>query len=243
MWCRHERTVMADGHETVCRDCGTVVDANRVEEDPPGTGRSHHLYGRHTLGSADPVPAMQLGKDRDSAELKRYIPHRIEGRAARTVSRITGICNALHLPDSLQEDILHRYQRIRASGCVDGMTPESVALAVYHSVKERAVAVSDRQIITAVKMAFGRRKMPSLARIAYRLADAGGADCTNPRGDRYFFNLMLRRVLRGTTWNRIEYERNQQRAWELYRDVYTAGGRKTRLRQAIEAAFGVRDQP
>ena len=246
VWCRHGSTVVADGHETVCRDCGTVVDAGRVEEAPPGAGQSYHMYGRHSLGSADPVPAMRLGEGRDSAELKRYMPHRMEGRAARTVSRIAGVCDALRLPGSLQEDVLHRYRRIRAGGGAGGMTPECVALAVYRAVKDRAVAVSDRQITEAVKMAFGRRRMASLARIAYRLAGAGGgggADGGGADGDRYLFNLVLHRVLRGTTWGRIEYERNRKRAWDLYLEVYTAGGRRARLRQAIAAAFGVGGRP
>ena len=242
VWCRHGSTVVADGHETVCRDCGTVVDARRVEEAPPGAGQSYHMYGRHSLGSADPVPAMRLGEGRDSCELRRYMPHRMEGRAARTVSRIAGVCDALRLPGSLQEDVLHRYRRIRAGGRACGMTPECVALAVYRAAMDRAVAVSDRQITEAVKLAFGRRKMPSLARIAYRLGGAAGAG-GGARGDRYSFNLMLHRVLRGTTWGRIEYERNSKRAWDLYLEVYTAGGRKARLRQAIAAAFGVGGRP
>ena len=85
-------------------------------------------------------------------------------------------------------------------------------------------------------MHFGRKRIPSMAKIVHRLAHVLGDGGAKDRV-KYEFNTMLKRLTAdpGMRWDRPD--RRKRFAWSLFTDVYKDGSPKSRARNAIEHAF------
>ena len=226
--CPHESIVRSDG-EAVCTKCGAVVDGPNA--DGAGTGGPSSpmpgLFPPRSLGSREVMPEMD-----GTADARRYFRGGMFDEM--TLWRLSSVCDQLELPQHVQDDAWKRF--LRTSGQVPPRKAEHACMAIFYACMDGETAVTDGEIIDAVKTHFGRKRIPSMSKILHRFAhmlgDGGAKD-----HDKYMFNTMLRRLTvdPGMQWDRLD--RRKRFAWLLFTDVYRDGGPKGRARNAIEHAF------
>ena len=226
--CPHESVVHSDG-EAVCAKCGAVVDGPNA--NGAGTGGPSSptpgLFPSRSLGSKEEMPEMD-----GTAAARRYF--RGGTSDERTLSCFSNVCEKLDLPQHVWNDAWERF--LRTSRQIPPRKAEHACIAILYACMDGETAVTDGEIISAVKTHFGRKRIPSMAKIVHRLAHVLGDDGAKDRV-KYEFNTMLKRLTAdpGMRWDRPD--RRKRFAWSLFTDVYKDGSPKSRARNAIEHAF------
>ena len=228
--CPHERILRSDG-EDVCTKCGAVLDSQSI--DDAGTGdqspSAPNLFLDKALGSREGMPKMD-----GTAAARRYFSGRTSGE--KTLSRFSNVCEKLGLPRHVRDDAWGRFSR--TSRQVPRRKAEQACIAILHACIDGETAVTDEEIVDAVKKYFNRKKIPSMAKIVHLLMDVLGHNGAKDYS-KYVFNTMLKKLTGDLGMSEAELARHKKFAWSLFTEIYDEENPKRRARSAIENAFGL----
>ena len=224
--CRHDKISCIDG-ENACTDCGVVFGAEQVNENIyRNSSTQPNLFVSKSLGTRNDVPSME-GMD----GVKRYFRGGMSD--GRTLSCFSNVCEKLSLPQHIRVDAHNRFGRICKQ--VSQKTAEHACVAVFRACRGRGIPIPEEEIIEAVRVSFGRKKMASMTKIVYQHmhVDKDGGD----KGEKYYFYLILNRCLKGMRLTERERTRRIALAWHMFCTM-PDGTINSRARHAIHAEFG-----
>ena len=218
-----------DGENT-CTDCGIVKGAEYVGDNIYRNVDTHpNLFITHSLGTKNDVPGME-----GMAAVKRYFKGGMGNE--RVLSCFSNACEKLTMPEYARVDAYNRFMGI----CRQMLqkTAEHACMAIFRVCRGDGIPIPDGAIIEAVRVSFGRKKMPSMAKMVYQHMHIIESDHMNGGEDKYYFYLVLKQRLRHSCLEEHDYNTRLKIAWYLYQDVYKAGNHSSRAREAIDHAFG-----
>lgn len=236
--CKHKNVIEMHTDKT-CRDCGVVISSVSVEK--PIESRSiTNLYERHMIGSKNIVP-----KTDETKILRKYFHNDVgdskkhPSKDAKYLSKFSNSCQKLSMNKTESEYALMLFQRGK-KGVGARQYPLVAVWAIYKSCHTYGIPLTDREIKTAVRFEFNRKFFPDMAKILFKMMEVQIPEVDKSKTERYYFKLMVRKILGGWEIDEGMYSANLKMAWNLYNNVYTEGSYRTRARQAITQAFEVK---
>ena len=227
--CRHQSVSCIDG-ENACTNCGVVFGAEYVNENIYRNANAQpNLFVSRSLGTRNDVPSM-AGME----GVKRYFRGGMSDE--RTLSCFSNVCEKLRLPQHIHVDAHNRFERICKQ--VVQKTAGHACVAIFRTCRSHGIPIPESDIIGAVRVSFGRKKMVSMTKPVYQhmhVDKEEGGD----KGERYYFYLILHRRHKDGSMPEREYHVRLSMAWFLFCNAFRHGTISSRARRSIDHAFAM----
>lgn len=238
--CNHSTTATID-NDVVCSSCGVVIDeidtqfhhlSNKKSESSP------NLYEVKSMGSKQEIPNTPQNK-----ALRNYYRGSSGRRGIkddRNLSSFSNVCEKLSLPLHVQTSALDQFNK--ACKEIPRKTAEHACWSISDACKAHGIPRTDNDIISAVELAFGRKKLPSMMKISF--SHSSVKDLRTLHGTRnddvYYFNVNWKKITRGIKLRLTESELNKKKAqaWNCFKTVFLTGTYDKRSKNAINMVLG-----
>ena len=223
--------ILVDG-ESVCATCGIVddspdVDSTSIYDSSPAP----NLFLSRSLGTGEEIP-----QGRENAAVKRFFRGGLNQE--RNLSRFSNACQKLQLYRHIQHDAWRMFQGI--SKQMPQKMAEHACLSIFHTCRRNGISTSDDEIIEAVKVSFGRKNLPSMAKIIYQHMSVLKYDGQRKNEDKYYFNLVLKKRTEGMRISKFRLAKCKRAAWFFFTEIYTFDDNyRRRARMAVDGALGM----
>lgn len=211
----HQTIFDAESGETVCTECGIVLEP--IPEDVPV-----HSEGRRSL-----YHQMMLGSD--PKDVQRFRP-RIRTDKPRDLSEFSNLCDQLQLSGPVTREAWRRYVKLRNLKC---RTRARCALfSVFTACRYYGCGVSEERIRDAIPLALGVQNVPPLGKTLLAFSNIIKTDAD--RRSAYYLNVEMTSVRDRFTCMK-DLDKFKMLANEYYRSL--PGNAKSRAKKAVAKAL------
>ena len=215
-----------------------TVISNTSAEHSHGTGGARI---RDSFPAQSPCLSQPAGtgaetpKGNDTAAMGRpfrgYLSHQGD------LPYVSNACQKIHLPKHVRHDA----RQLLASICKAMLrkVAEHACIAIFHICRKTGTAKPGNEIIDAARAGFGRKALPTIAKMTYQHMHVVDYDGSRTNGDRYY-NIVFNEKTYGVEISEAVWARCKQSAWYLYTKIYDWDDNyKRRAGRAIDQAFAM----
>ena len=227
--CNHDMVGAAG--ENVCIKCGMVEDDSNIDYGSAyGSSPAPSLYLSQSVGTGGEIP-----KGGGTAAVRRYFRGGLSPQ--KNLSRFSNACQKLRLHKHVEQDAWRVF--VTVSKKMPRKAAEHACVAIFLTCRSNGVPIPKDGIIEAVRTSFGRKSMPTMAKMIYQHMHVLVYDGSKKGEGEYYFNVALNERTAGRRIPESRYVGCKQNAWFLFTKTYSwDDSYKRRARRAVDHAFG-----
>ena len=228
--CHHN--MVDTGGENVCIKCGFVENGSNINESGIyDSSPVPNLFLSQAIGTGGEIPA---GNDTDA--VRRFFKGGLSPQ--KSLSCFSNACQKLKLHKHVQQEAWRLFQSI--SKKMPQKVAEHACIAIFHTCRKNGTSAPESIIIDAVKRSFGRKNMPTMAKMTYQHMDVIEYDGTRENEDKYYFTIVLMDRTDELKIPEDMFIKHKLYAWFLFTEAYEWDDNfKRRARRAVDQAFGL----
>lgn len=218
--------------EFVCTKCGIVESLPDVSNiSIYDSSPDPNLFLSQSIGTGEEIP-----RSSDTASIKKYFKGGLFQQ--KNLSCFSNACQKLNIPRHTRQDAWKKFQGMCKK--MAGHTAEHACVSIFNACRRDGAPVTEDEIIEAVKISFGRKNLPSMAKIIYQHLSVLGHDESRENDDRYYFNIVLKERTKNLRISESRFARCERMAWFFFTEIYMfEGNYKRRARVSVDNAFGM----
>ena len=218
--------------ESVCVKCGLVESYSNIDESSTGgSSPAPNLFLSQAVGTGGEIPA---GSGTDAA--RRFFKGGLSPQ--KSLSCLSNTCQKLRLRRHVELDAWRLFTSI--SKKMPGKVAEHACVAIFYACRRSGTPAPASDIIDAVKTCFGRKGMPTMAKMIYRHMDVIEYDGTRENEGRYYFNVALMGRTADLDMSESAFAKCKLTAWVLFTGMYDwIDNYGSRAKMSVDRAFGL----
>ena len=222
--------IAATDGESVCVKCGFADNAPNLDDSSIcDTSPAPPLHLSQSIGTRNGIP-----KSSENAAMRKFFKGGLSPN--RNLSCFSNACLKPDIPKRVQQEAWTLFESICKA------MPRKIAdcIAILHTCKKTGTAKPGNEIIDAVRAGFGRKALPTIAKMTYRHMHALDYDGSHTSEDRYYFDITLKEKTAGLKLPESVWTRCEQMARFLYTEIHDLDDNyKRRAGRTIDQAFAM----